>query len=100
MSIISNNTEFIDSPGDVLRKILKEKDVKQKDFAKKIHTSYTVLNKYINGNRPMNASFALILEKSLDIKAEYWLQLQAQYDIHLARQKTSLIKKLYLVEIV
>ena len=63
-----------------------------KDFAKKIDIPYTMLNKFINGNRPVKADFALLLEKSLEIDADYWLNLQARYNLFRARTNQKLME--------
>jgi len=80
------------SPGERLRIELKDRGIKQKDFAKKIDIPYTMLNKFINGNRPVKADFALLLEKSLEIDADYWLNLQARYNLFRARNNQKLME--------
>ena len=82
------------SPGERLRIELKDRGIKQKDFAKDIDIPYTMLNKFINGNRPVRADFALLLEKSLEIEAEYWLNLQARYNLYKARTDPEIIEHL------
>lgn len=56
-------------------------DMKQKDLAKLlgVHTSF--LSEVINGKRPVTSKLALKLEKGLGINAEYWNNLQAQYNL-------------------
>jgi len=51
-----------------------------------------MLNKFINGNRPVKADFALLLEKSLEIDADYWLNLQARYNLYRARNNAKLME--------
>jgi plasmid maintenance system antidote protein VapI len=36
----------------------------------------------LRGKRDINAAIALKLEKALDISAEFWVQLQAEYDLN------------------
>lgn len=81
-------------PGDVLRRELKKRGVKQKDFAKIIGVPYTMLNKFVNGNRPMKADLALVLEKALGTEAMYWLNLQSEYNLKAARQDGELAKRI------
>ncbi len=73
------------APGELLRNELRSKGIKQKDFAKQIGIPYTMLNKLVNGNRPMKADMALLLEKSLGKKAEDWMKAQSDYSIALAK---------------
>jgi len=86
------SSKTVISPGERLRIELKDRGIKQKDFAKKIEIPYTMLNKFINGNRPVKADFALLLEKSLEIDADYWLNLQARYNLYRARNNTKLME--------
>jgi|JFJP01.1.fsa_nt_gi HTH-type transcriptional regulator/antitoxin HigA len=86
------SSKTVISPGERLRIELKDRGIKQKDFAKKIEIPYTMLNKFINGNRPVKADFALLLEKSLEIDADYWLNLQARYNLYRARNNAKLME--------
>jgi HTH-type transcriptional regulator/antitoxin HigA len=87
-------TKTVISPGERLRIELKDRGIKQKDFAKKIGIPYTMLNKFINGNRPVKADFALLLEKSLEIDADYWLNLQARYNLFRARNNPRIMEQI------
>ena len=86
------SSKTVISPGERLRIELKDRGIKQKDFAKKIEIPYTMLNKFINGNRPVKADFALLLEKSLEIDADYWLNLQARYNLFKARNDAKVME--------
>lgn len=66
-------------PGEVLREELKERGIKQKDFAAMIGVQATHLNAFIKGKRNMNAELALKLESSLGISCETWLSLHTSY---------------------
>jgi antitoxin HigA-1 len=41
----------------------------------------------LKGKRDINATIALKFEKALDFRAEFWVQLQAEYDLKLERQR-------------
>ena len=86
------SSKTVISPGERLRIELKDRGIKQKEFARKIEIPYTMLNKFINGNRPVKADFALLLEKSLEIDADYWLNLQARYNLYQARNDAKLLE--------
>jgi len=86
-------------PGEVLKDELESRDIKQKDFAHSIDMPTTMLNEIIKGKRNITADIAILLEKALDIPAEFWLKMQSQYDIDVARIKQRNIEKLQIVEL-
>mgnify|MGYP000529445166 FL=1 len=48
----------------------------------------------IKGKRAVNAEIALLLEQILEIPAEYWMKLQAQYELDHARIQQKTIDRL------
>lgn len=65
----------------------------QKDLALELGVKPSFLNEIIKGKRPITSDTAVLLEKILDIPANYWLKFQMQYDIDKARIKEANIKK-------
>lgn len=76
-------------PGEVLKEELESRGISQKDFAKAISISYTMLNEILNGKRSITADFAILVEAALDIPAELWLNMQARYNLQTAKNKKS-----------
>lgn len=74
-------------PGKILGNELKARKIKQKYFAKRIEKAETMLNEIIKGKRPISADTALLLERELGIKAEFWMSMQSNYDLDIARIK-------------
>lgn len=74
-------------------------DINQKDLAKELGVLPSFLNEIIKGKRPITADLAILLEKSLEIPADYWMRFQSQYEIDLARLKEKNIKKIENIEI-
>jgi len=72
-------------PGEVLLDELKARDIRQKEFAAEIGMQPTMLNEVIKGKRSVTADIALLLEKALNIPADFWLQFQNQYELDQAR---------------
>lgn len=58
----------------------------------------TFLNEILKGKRAITADFAILLEKSLGISADYWMKFQSQYDIDKARLKEKNVRKIELIE--
>lgn len=67
-------------PGAILGDELKERGLKQKDFAKQIGMQPTHLNELIKGKRNVTKDIALLLENELGIPYSQWMALQYNYD--------------------
>lgn len=68
-------------PGELIKDELKERKITQKEFAEQTGIQQSVLSETINGKRSISVSLALALEKCFNISAEYWMNLQSQYNI-------------------
>jgi antitoxin HigA-1 len=79
-------TDIALHPGEVLADEIAAREIKQKDFAKKIKLLAPHFNDLLKGKRHISARIALKLEKELDIEAEYWLRLQLSYDLAIAKK--------------
>jgi HTH-type transcriptional regulator / antitoxin HigA len=66
-------------PGEILREELRERGIKQKDFAQQIGFQATHLNEFIKGKRNLNENLAMKLEKNLDIPYKTWMNLHNGY---------------------
>lgn len=74
-------------PGEYLLDELEAKGISQKEFALLIGMQPTQLNEIIKGKgkRAINAETALLIEKALGISAEYWLNIQKNYELDIAK---------------
>lgn len=79
----TNNNRLISNraihPGEILREELKERGIKQKDFAQAIGMQATHLNEFINGKRNLNEDLAMRLESQLGIPFKIWMSLHNGY---------------------
>ena len=66
-------------PGEVLREELRERGIKQKEFAQMIGVAPTHLNEFINGKRNLNENLAIKLEQALGISYKNWMNLHNGY---------------------
>jgi len=86
-SIMSNKvvTPFVAThPGEMIKDELRERGMTQKQLAEQTGIKPSVLSETINGKRSVSLSVALALEKSFDIPADIWMNLQTQYDLDAA----------------
>lgn len=69
-------------PGEMLlREFLEPYGISQSDFAKRIGVSYVRLNSIVNGRRSITPNTALRLERATGMDADFWLRLQADWDL-------------------
>lgn len=77
------------APGEVLREELEARNITQSAFAIKMGIYPSHFSDVLKGKRRLNASLALKLEKELGISAEFWVGLQADFELSKERQKYS-----------
>lgn len=87
-------------PGEILKDELEASDIfqSQSDFAKTIGFNRSQLNEFIKGKRNLNADLAILLEKTLGIDADFWMEAQKNYDLDLARIKAKNNERLEAIE--
>ena len=72
-------------PGDFLREILEDLALTQAAFADAIGISPMRVSHVLRGDRPITAELALRLGRALGQTLQYWLNLQASYDLKVAQ---------------
>ena len=74
-------------PGETIREdVLKPLDMSVNQLAKALKVDTARLNEIIRGRRGITADTALRLSRYLGTSAEFWIGLQADYDLRVARQ--------------
>ncbi len=72
-------------PGEFLQEEIEERAILKKDVAKALLILPHHLSEIFAGKRNISARFAVRLEKFLGISSHYWLGLQMEYDLFIAR---------------
>jgi len=90
---------FATHPGIILADEIEANGFSQIDFAKMIDYKRSQLNEIIKGKRNINAELALLLEKTLGIDADYWMEAQKNYDLDKARIEAKNKQQLEAIEI-
>lgn len=80
-------------PGEVLKEEVEYRGISQKELARQMNMSYTMLNEILNAKRPVTASVAIMFEASLGIEAEMLVNMQMRYNMQLARNDKKLLKR-------
>ena len=68
-------------PGVFLGEALEELGTSQADFARAIGVSPMRVSHVISGTRPVTAELALLFGRAFGQSPQYWLNLQAAYDL-------------------
>jgi len=77
------------TPGDVLlEEFLKPMGITQNRLAKDICVPANRISQIIHGKREITADTALRLGKYFGIEPEFWLNLQARYNMKMAKKKS------------
>ncbi len=79
-------------PGEFLREALEELALSQAGFAEAIGVSPMRVSHVIKGARPVTAELALLFGRAFGQTPQYWLNLQADYDLKAAEK--ALVKRL------
>lgn len=95
-SMIANNlTPFEPThPGQLIRDELEERKMSQAKLAHQIGVSPSLLNEVINGKKSVNTELALLLEAALGIAAHIWIDLQADYNMQMAKSDSSFMSRI------
>lgn len=80
--------------GEFLSDEIFARNLTQLELSKKSGLSKTIINEIIKGKRPINANYAIKLEKALGIDAEYWLTAQMNYELDKIRLREKRRKQL------
>lgn len=73
-------------PGEFLKEALEELELTQAEFARAIGVSPMRISHVIKGARPVTAELALLFGRTFGQSPQYWLNLQATYDLKTAEQ--------------
>ena len=73
-------------PGEFLREMLAGHDISQAEFARAIGVSSMRISHVVKGTRPVTAELALLFGRAFVQSPQYWLNLQATYDLKTAER--------------
>src|SRR5580704_9833552 len=76
-------------PGEHLAEELKALDMSAAELARRLDVPTNRITQILNGTRAITADTALRLARSFGTSAEFWMDLQTQYDLGLARESAA-----------
>ena len=78
-------------PGEVLmEEFIVPQKMSQVDLARKLNIPIQRINTLINGKRDMTPETAILLARFFKTSPEFWMNLQTQRDLVIARQRMAL----------
>jgi len=79
-------------PGEILQEeFLEPKGITQVVLAKKLHVPIQRINTLIRGRRGVTAETAWLLARELNTTPEFWMNLQASWDLYHAGKELGLV---------
>jgi addiction module HigA family antidote len=75
-------------PGEILQDELQELGLSAAQLARNLHVPTNRITGILNGRRAVTADTALRLGHWFGMSAEFWLNLQKQYELRLAEQRS------------
>ena len=74
-------------PGEFLREMLEDRGIPQAQFARAIGVAPMCISHGVKGTRPVTAALAALSNGALGQPPQYWLNLQAAYDLKIAERQ-------------
>lgn len=74
-------------PGEILRDELAELGVSQTEFARQINVPPNRISQIVTGKRSVTGDTALRFGHWFGVEPQFWLNLQAQFDLAVAEQR-------------
>ena len=74
-------------PGEILEEEIEARGMTQKELAARLSRPAQVINEIIRGKKAITAETAIGLGKVLGIDAQFWMNLESNYRITLARKR-------------
>ena len=74
-------------PGEFLKEILADRGLSQAQLARAIGVAPMRISHVVKGTRPVTAELALLFGRALSQSPQYWLNLQAAYDLKIAERQ-------------
>jgi len=85
-----SNKDFLDpiTPGEILREdFMKPMGISMNQLSRDIVVPPNRISEIVNGKRGITADTALRLERYFGVEAQFWLNLQSEYDLRIMKRK-------------
>lgn len=94
--MIANNLEPFEPthPGELLKEEIECRGISQKKLSRQTGIPYTALNEVLNCKRAITTEYALLIEAALGIESDFWLRMQMDYNLQIARHNKTFAQRL------
>lgn len=94
--MIANNLEPFEPthPGELLKEEIECRGISQKELSRQTGIPYTALNEVLNCKRAITTEYALLIEAALGIESDFWLRMQMDYNLQIARHNKTFAQRL------
>lgn len=85
-----NNNDVLDpiTPGEILREdFMETMDISINKLSRDLAVPPNRISEIVNGKRGLTADTALRLERYFGVEAQFWLNLQSEYDLRMLKRK-------------
>jgi antitoxin HigA-1 len=85
-----NNKDLLEpiAPGEILREdFMKPMGISINQLSRDISVPPNRISEIVNGKRGITADTALRLERYFEVEAQFWLNLQSEYDLRVMKRK-------------
>jgi len=82
--------DFLDpiTPGEILREdFMEPMEISMNKLSRDIAVPPNRISEIVNGKRGISADTALRLERYFGVEAQFWLNLQSEYDLRIIKRK-------------
>jgi len=80
-------------PGEILKDEIEYRGITQRQLAKQMGMSYSVINEILNARRPLTESTAMLFEAALGVEADTLMRMQLKYNMQIIRKDKKLISR-------
>lgn len=81
-------------PGALIKDEIEARGITQRKLATIMAIQYTMLNEVLNGKRNVSTELALLFEAALEINAEMLINMQASYNLQVAKKNKTLLDRI------
>ena len=85
-----SNKDFLDpiTPGEILREdFMEPMGISMNQLSRDIVVPPNRISEIVNGKRGISADTALRIERYFGVEAQFWLNLQSEYDLRIMKRK-------------
>ncbi len=74
-------------PGELLRRVLERREIRQSELAERTGLTPKHINQIVSENIGISGDVAILLERVLDIDAQFWVRADADYQAYISSLK-------------